>query len=137
MESLNFLWLDGIRGDSRDPRHIGEFDVINYSFFPSGDSSQPGQSSFSPIRKLDGQISLIVKIPPQAVSGLWDLSARGKKIAIAIFTIEKNLGGQSGGHLLRCVMRDTYISGINVNYDKEYNQDNWTVILSYKSFDLS
>ncbi len=135
MSYLGFLWVDGIHGDSRDPRHLREFDVVSYAFESASIASGHHERG-SNIRKLDGDIGLILKIPMHTVPVFFDSVINGNQFKTAILQFERNIGGRSSGTLSRYVMRDISVSKMIPIEDTDHSRI-WSLTLHYESLDTS
>jgi len=110
MAYLTFLWIDGVRGASQDTHHLGDIDVLSYSFGEVGAiqasaasggghlQSKASSHDFTFWKKIDG-----------ASAQLWNAWHTGHRFPTMILSLEKDVGGRSSGELLRYVMRDVVI----------------------------
>lgn len=111
MPYLSFLWLDGIRGPSQDPRHLGEIDVRSYSYDVA--SGQQVSSGFSEVTIGAQRPHLhIMKLIDASSPELFGACAFGKRFPTAILSLERSFGGRSSGEVAKIVMRGMRISSI-------------------------
>ncbi len=105
MASLVFLWIDGIIGESKDPRHLREIDIESFSFGPHR-ANVSGPSS--PITANINDISFIKLV--DGASSAFHLAASGaQRFPVAILSVEKARGGRSAGKVLEFVIRDVIV----------------------------
>ena len=116
MFDLMFLWLADVHGDSKDPRHLGEFDVENYF-------NEPGPRRYT---------SKLTKPGPDMVMGSCDIALKNNRpdfqkilslaktkqtIRTAVLSIEKNFAGRSSGLKLRYKMDGVVIYDMPRSYE--------------------
>ncbi len=111
MAYLSFLWLDGIRGPSQDPRHLGEIDVRSYSYDVG--SGQQVSSNVSEVNIGAQRAQLrVVKLIDASSPDLFTACAYGKRFPTAILSLEKSFQGRSAGELAKIIMRGVQITSI-------------------------
>lgn len=116
MHDLMFLWLADVHGDSKDPRHLGEFDVEGYF-------NEPGPRRY---------MSKLTKPGPDMVMGSCDVALKNntpdfqkiielaktkQTIRTAVLSIEKNFAGRSFGLKVRYRMDGVVIFDMPRSYE--------------------
>lgn len=98
-KQMYFLKLDGMRGESNFPRHLGEIEIIGYSWsvnrFPSGGLSGERKASLNYL--------LLFKKIDKASHELFLARVEGKIFSEGLFTIEAL--SESGGLLHSTIVK--------------------------------
>lgn len=108
MIDLMFLWLADVHGDSKDPRHLGEFDVEGYF-------NEPGPRRYmSKLKKpgpdmVMGSCEVALKNDRPDFQKVLALAITKQTIRTAVLSIEKNFAGRSFGLKVRYRMDDVTI----------------------------
>jgi type VI secretion system Hcp family effector len=112
MEYLVFLWIDGLSGESRDPRHFGDTDVLSFSWSVDGGNKAAFSSAGAGSTSVRASIHdlLISKAVDRISPTLANSCAEGKHFDGIVLSVERNVGGRGGGDYVKYVMRDVVVS---------------------------
>ncbi len=137
MEPLNFLWIPGIHGDSQDPRHIGDFNVLRSTLSVYVTSKSHGRVHGHAVMAQPEDFDFVVRCDTPEFQTLFVATAKQQFIHTAILTSEKNQRGRSAGVLVRFVMRDIYSMRLMPTTFKPPVPQCQSIVLSCKSLDIS
>jgi len=111
MAALAFLWVDGIKGGSQDSHHLGDIDILSFSFGHGGgvkaSLQRAGPDSHGTASVND--ISIVKRVD-NTTGHFANAASTGRHFPTMILTLEKAVGGRSSGEYMRYVLRDVIIS---------------------------
>lgn len=133
MEDLMFLWLADFRGDSQDPRHLGEFYVESY--LNEGGPKRYNKNLTKPGPDIvKGSFEVALKNNTPDFQQIIALAKSHQPIRTAVLSIEKNFAGRSFGLRARYRMDGVVIQEIPRSYESHKISE---VILSYEKLYLT